>query len=344
LHRKLWALAAVALIAAACNRDEPVAAPTVTPTVTEAPPSPTEPPPPPVAALTGVELDEPLDRPVLAVKIDNAAAALPPQGLDAADIVFEEEVEGGLTRFLALFQSEDPEEIGPVRSGREVDADLLPEFDPVLAFSGAAHPVKNLLMEAEVPFYEEGQADDAFFRVPDRIAPHNLFAHTEQLWEAGEDQEVPVDPVFTFDEDTPFGGIETGTADLVFSAYSNAQWVWNDTAWERLQNGSPHVTAEGEVITAQNVVLMRIETAQGNRTDSAGNPTVALDVFGKGPAIVLRDGERFKAQWVKEDADSPLQWLDKDGDPLPLTPGSTWVELLDITADYSFRKVAKKTE
>ena len=340
----LWALAAVALLAAACNRSEPVAEPTVTPTVVTEAPSPTEPPPPPIAALTGMELDEELDRPVLAVKIDNAAAALPPQGLDAADIVFEEEVEGGLTRFLALFHSDDPEEIGPVRSGREVDADLLPEFDPVLAFSGAARPVKNLLEEAEVPFFEEGQADDAFFRVPDRKAPHNLFANTEQLWDAGEDQEIPTEPVFEFDQSTPMDGVQTASADLVFSPYSSAQWVWNDTSWERSQNGSPHVTADGDVITAQNVVLMRIKTAEGNRTDSAGNPTVALDVIGKGPAIVLRDGERFHAQWVKEGAESPLQWLDKSGDPLALAPGNTWVELIDVEADFTFRKVAKPTE
>lgn len=343
MRRMLWALAAVALIAAACTKDEPVAAPTVTPTVTEAP-SPTEPPPPPVAALTGIELDEPLDRPVLAAKIDNAAAALPPQGIDAADIVFEEEVEGGLTRFLALFQSEDPEQIGPVRSGREVDADLLPEFDPVLAFSGAAPPVKNLLEEAEVSFYEEGEAEDAFFRVDDRIAPHNLFAHTEQLWAQGEDLDMPEEPVFAFDETTPVDGITTGTASVVFSAYSSAQWTWNDTGWERQQNGSPHVTAEGEVITAENVVLMRIETAQGNRTDSAGNPTVALDVMGEGPAILLRDGERFKGRWEKEDADSQLRWVDKSGNDLALTPGSTWIELIDLEDEYSFRKSSKPTE
>ena len=235
MRRALCAVAVLGLLAAGCTKEEPpvvAASPSPSPSPTE---SPTPPPPPPVAALTGEELPEPIDRSVLAVKIDNASAAVPPDGIEDADIVFEEEVEGGITRFLALFHSKDPEEIGPVRSGREADVELLPPFQAVLAFSGAANPVQAMFREAGIPFYEEGEADGAFYRVPDRIAPHNLFAHTEQLWAQGEDIERLEEPVFTFDEATPASGRTASSVEVTYSPYANATWTWKPAkeSWER---------------------------------------------------------------------------------------------------------------
>lgn len=347
MRRMLSSLAILALLAGGCSKDQPVAAPSESATpvvVTEAPT--TEPPPPPIAALTGIELPEALERPIVAVKIDNAAAALPPEGLDAADIVIEEEVEGGLTRFLVLFHSDDPEEVGPVRSGREADADLLPAFSPVLGFSGADNSVKKLLSAADVSFFEEGEADGAFYRVPDRIAPHNLFAHTEQLFAAGDELPVPDKPVFAFDEQVPDGGRQTGSADLVFSSYASATWTWQDdkSNWAREQNGSAHVTAEGRQITADNVVVMRVETSVGNRTDSAGNPTVALDVIGKGKATVLRDGQAFTARWRKDSPEDQIEWLTNDGRPLALRPGQTWIEILAIDETLELHRKTSDVE
>ncbi|MPZ72829.1 MAG: DUF3048 domain-containing protein [Nitriliruptorales bacterium] len=333
----LCAISVLVLLVAGCTR-KPAAEPSETPTPTAAP----SPEPTPVAALTGEELDEPIERPILAVKIDNASAALPPDGLEAADIVFEEEVEGGLTRFLALFHSDDPEDIGPVRSGREVDADLLPPFQPVLAFSGAAKPVKGLLRRAGVLFFEEGEPDkETFYRVPDRRSPHNLFAHTEQLWEAGEDLAVPGEPVFTFDKATPDGGRQTAGARVVYSNFANADWTWNDkqNRWERVQNGSPHTTAAGDTLTADNLVFMRIKSGQGGRSDSAGNPTIELRVIGKGQATVLRDGQRFRARWTKRSAEDPLE-LASQRDPLALRPGTTWIQFVDQDGELTFRRNA----
>ena len=342
MRRMLCAVTVLALLVAGCTK-KPEPVPSEFPTPSETP-SPTE--PPPVAALTGVQLDTAIDHPVLAVKIDNASAALPPDGLEAADIVFEEEVEGGLTRFLALFHSDDPEEIGPVRSGREVDADLLPQYEPVLAFSGAANPVKGLLRDAGIRFFEEGEPDkETFFRVDDRLAPHNLFANTDKLWEAGEGLEAPEEPVFLFDEETPDGGTRAGSAHIEYSTFSNADWSWKarDGQWERLQNGSPHVNADGDVLTADNVVVLRIKTSAGNRRDSAGNPTVNLKVIGTGQATVLRDGQRFRARWSKDAADEPFELETADGEPLALRPGITWIQLLDLKGTLTFRKKPVKT-
>ena len=338
MRRVLCALAVLALLVGGCTKkEEPVAA---SPSPVEPSESPSPEPPPPVAPLTGEELDEQFERPVLAVKIDNASAALPPDGIEDADIVFEEEVEGGITRFLALFHSKDPEEIGPVRSGREADVDLLPQFKPVLALSGAARQVEKMFRDADITFFQEGEADDAFYRVPDRVAPHNLFADTEKLWAAGEDLPLPEEPVFEFDTSTPSDGKKAAQARMVFSNFADATWTYNGSKerWERDQNGSPHTTADDKTIAADNIVIMRVQSRQGNRKDSAGNPTVELDVVGKGQAVVLRDGESFKAKWSKDSPEEPLEFRTRDGDPLPLRPGQTWIEILPVGDKLELRK------
>lgn len=340
MRRILCALAALTLLVAGCSSDEPqvtVASPSATPEPTE---SPTPPPPPPVAVLTGQELDAPIDRPVLAIKIDNAPLALPPDGIENADIVFEEEVEGGITRFLALYQSDDPEEVGPVRSGREADVELLVPFRPVLGLSGAARVVQDMFREAGIPFFEEGEADDAFYRVDDRVAPHNLFATTEKLWAEGEDLEPLEDPVFDFGEEIPGGGRDVESVEVVFSPYVDATWTWADGQWEREQNGEPHETAAGDAVRADNVVVMRVQARQGNRRDSGGNPTLELDIVGKGKATYFRDGQEFKGRWSKDSREDQLVWMTRDGDEFPLKPGQTFIEILPVQDSMSTTKAA----
>lgn len=328
LRRALCALAALALLAAGCTRSEPVAAPSPSQSPTESP----SPEPPPVAPLTGVELPEAIDRPVLAVKIDNASAALPPDGLEDADMVFEEEAEGGITRFLALFHSTDPQEVGPVRSGREADADLLPPFNAVLATSGAAGRVKSMFRDAGLIFFEEGEADGAFYRVTDRVSPHNLFARTEPLWAQAEDLELLDETVQRFDEQAPSDGEDTETVQVTYSPYANAQWQWDSSKdhWEREQNGSPHATAQGRTVSASNVVVMRVQTSVGSRKDMAGNPTLDLKIVGKGRAVYFRDGQEFKGRWVKDAREEHIRWLDADNEPFAFRPGSTFVQVLPV--------------
>lgn len=338
LRRVLYALAVLALLAGGCSNEEPevAASPSESPSPTESP----SPEPPPVAVLTGEQLDEAVDRPVLAIKIDNAPAALPPDGIEAADIVFEEEVEGGITRFLALYHSQDPEDVGPVRSGREADVELLVPFRPVLALSGAARPVQTMFREAEVPVFEEGEADGAFHRVDDRIAPHNLFATTEQLWAQGEDLERLEEPVFSFSEDTPDGGSDVESVSMVFSPFADATWSWTGEEWERDQNGEPHVTAADEVVRADNVVVMRVKSRPGTRFDKSGNPTLELDVVGKGKATFFRDGREYKGRWEKDSREDQIVWLDKNGQDFPLQFGQTFIEILPVGDVLSSQKAS----
>ncbi|MGH8899949.1 MAG: DUF3048 domain-containing protein, partial [Egibacteraceae bacterium] len=177
------------LVAVGVHRLVPV--PVIFPGALHAASGSNAPPPAPLtesAPLTGLPVADPavLARPVVAVKVDNAAKARPQTGLDQADIVFEGLVEGGLTRFVALFHSVSPGTVGPVRSARDVDADLLPAFSSVLGISGAAPGTEARLREAGLRVLSEGQAPPgAFFRTGERRSPHNLFTRPLELWRAG---------------------------------------------------------------------------------------------------------------------------------------------------------------
>jgi len=333
VRRALCALVVLGLLAAGCTRqqEEPAATP---------PPSPTEAPspePPPVAPLTGEELDEAIERVVLAVKIDNANAALPPKGIEHADVVIEEEVEGGITRLLALFHSQVPEETGPVRSGREVDVDLLPAFQAPIALSGAANVVDRMFERAGVRVMEDDNHMDAFYRADDRVAPHDLMLNPQPLWDVAAEEELPVltEQAFAFDEETPDGGNDVSEAHLVFSPFANATWVWDggEQRFKRQQNATDHATADGDTVSSDNVVIMRVEKTPGSRTDAAGTPTVELEVIGRGQMLLLRDGEVFRGRWRKPSREDQIEFLDREGDPLPLRPGQTWIELLPTDAD-----------
>jgi hypothetical protein len=358
LHRLLAVLGIVALLAACGGEAAPIAEETPTPTpepTEEATPEP-EPEPEPtdepteepidaaLAPLTGLPLEDPeaVGRPVLALKIDNAPAARPQQHLHFADVVIEELVEGGTTRFIALYHSRDPGPVGPVRSGREVDADLLPAFQPVLGSSGAAPEVLALFRAADITSYAEGELSGAFFRDPERRAPHNVFANLQPLWDAAGDlppaaSPWPIGPADGI-EDAP----EATEVALRFPAHS-ASWTWDDDLgeWLREQGGAPHVVTVDEQLAAANVVVMLVDVRPGSRRDASGTPTVDIDVLGEGDALVLRDGRAIEARWRKESQSDQLEWLTADGEPLPLAPGRTWIELLPTDGGLDVTEVSR---
>lgn len=204
--RCLAAGLALALLVTGCSGSAAPSPPSSPSPPAAGSPSPT--PAGPTGALTGQPLPDPgaVRRPVLAVKVENSPAARPQSGLEAADIVFEEVVEGGATRFIALFHSRAPKEIGPVRSARLVDAEVLPAFTPLFAFSGGRPDVLSALRRADLPLIVEGAP--AYRRVDFRPSPHNLYASAPSMWdlEAAEDQ-PPARPAFRYSEDPPPGAV-----------------------------------------------------------------------------------------------------------------------------------------
>ncbi len=307
----------------------PAPSPTATPS-----PSPT--PQTFAAPLTGEELQDRsvLDRPVVAVKIENTSAARPQAGLDTADIVFEELTEGGVTRFLSLFQSEIPELVGPIRSGRPEDTAVLPAYDAMFFISGARPDVLNGLRAAGVDF--RGEDGTVLFREPSRRAPHNVFALGEELFEVATGEVPPAEPVgWRFEEDVPDGavacpapceddpGVEIRVA---MSPQSVTGFIYDADAgvYRREQGGTPQtVTGPGQV-GAANVLVLATRTRQEGCCDPAGNPLNVTATVGSGQALILRDGNLYVGKWAKAAPDEHVQVFGPDGQPFRFKPGPTW--------------------
>lgn len=323
--------ASLTLLAACSSSSEPQEAPSASPT--SATPSPR-----PVAVetcpLTGLPPREgqKINRVAVAVKIDNVDVARPQAGLDRADIVIEETVEGGLTRLMAIFQCDSAENVGPIRSARTSDGDLLRLLSgAVFGYSGAnpraIAPVRRTSRAALIAFDDSPQY---FRRDPGRAAPHDVMSSTATILKAGLARNRKLDAprtVFAYGEPKR-AGKKIRSASLSWSSYTSAVWSWKGRGWARTQNGSPDVLANGKRVVATNVVIMSITTRNSGLRDVLGNASPDDVVTGKGKVWVLRDGKVIVGTWKRANRANRMVLRDKAGNVLPLRPGRTWVELL----------------
>jgi Protein of unknown function (DUF3048) N-terminal domain/Protein of unknown function (DUF3048) C-terminal domain len=292
--------------------------------------------------LTGLPATNPAlaSRPALSIKVENVAAARPQAGLNSADMVTEELVEGGLTRLLVTYHSKDAPQVGPVRSVRPVDGLLLRQLGGGLfGFSGGAAGVLDVVQRtSDATFLSPAQAPGAYRRVSGRPAPHNLFTSTSALYEAGRSAGEPTPPaLFTYADAAPANARSVTVARLRFSPSSRASWEWRSgEGFVRFQDGTLHRLVDGSPVTTQNVVVMSVTIGRTKFVDVAGNPTPDVDVIGEGTAWVLRDGKLVTGTWRRPAASDPVQVLGTDGEPIPLHTGPTWVELLPSTERPSF--------
>ena len=337
-RRPIAALAAGVLTLGACSGpSRPVPAPPTTATPSTLSPSTTGPvaagPPSP---LTGLPAGDPttLSRPALSIKVDNAPAARPQAGLNDADIVTEELVEGGLTRFLATYQSSDAASVGPIRSGRLVDADLLKELGGgIFAYSGAAAGELAVIRASSGALLLTPDTGDAgFHRDVSRPAPSNLFTSTTELYRAALTRDpalIAPSALFTYAATVPVGTAATG-ATLTFSGSASAAWTWSPGTgmYTRVEDGSPHLLVGGAQVSATDVVILSVGVRASGYVDAAHNSVPAVIVIGSGPCWVLRDGIVEEGRWQRASPEVPVALVGADGQPLTLRPGRTWLELL----------------
>ncbi|MFR9729492.1 DUF3048 domain-containing protein [Saccharopolyspora sp. MS10] len=265
--------------------------------------------------------------PVLAVKIDNVPEARPATGLGAADLVVVEPVEGGLSRLIALFGAQRPPVVGPVRSARETDLDLLPQFGhPALAYSGAAPELLPRLDDAPLDAVRPEQLPGAFFRGEDRPLPHNLYVRPADLppgapW--AQQSRPRVGPA-------PAGGEPRESAQVDYRAASTGfTWSPQEHRWLVSMDGAPAVTTDGGRLGAGTVVLQQVEIRDSQLSDSKGSVTPHAQTVGSGRAVVLRDGQAFDARWSRPSPEAPTAYTTASGEPLPFAPGQVWVALTD---------------
>lgn len=318
------AVLVVAGVGFAATRDQPGVAPLPTAT-TAGPESPTPSPstskPPkakPVDPLTGGRVN---DRPVIAVKVENIAAARPQVGLSGADIVFVEEVEGAQTRLVAVYHSRFPDRLGPVRSARNTDVRLLPLFGkPGLVYSGANTRVQRNLDAASIVPISRSTRDHR------RIAPHNVFVDLAKIAKSARLR--PAQPIgWAFADKVDGGTAKVGTVktrvgnDRFRFDYDNGRYTvrWRG---ERYADGD-----SGAITRADNVVVMKVRNrADGNR-DVLGSASVLSETVGHGKVSIYRDGRRITGAWRRNKVSGPLRFRAADGEIIPLKPGQTWVAL-----------------
>lgn len=292
----------------------------------------TEPPPALTWPLTGVPVDDEaaLFRPALAVKIDNVQAARPQVGINQADLVYEERVEGGVTRFVAVFHSQDSQPIGPVRSGRSTEIAILSALNrPMFAWSGSNAFMAAEIQASNIVDVAHTPAADQYFRDGERTAPHNLFinGYVPMVDSHRADAGIPPESFAFRDVGAPLQGEAAGRVDLDFGGGSGGvpiSYGWTGDAWARSQNGSPHVDAAGEQVAPANVVVQFVEYA-GHPRDRR---LPVGQLVGEGEVWVFSAGQRVVGRWSKPSPEAVTQYLLPDGSPILLTPGRTWVALV----------------
>jgi Protein of unknown function (DUF3048) N-terminal domain/Protein of unknown function (DUF3048) C-terminal domain len=282
------------------------------------------PSPPRVSPFTGLPTD--LDAPVLGVKIDNAAVARPQSGLELADLIYVEPVEGGLSRLLAVYQSRFPLVVGPVRSTRLTDLQLLANFGrPALAFSGAAPEVGALVTRAPVLDVSELARSGNYRRDWRRKMPHNLYGNANLLRQGGA---PPRDIGFRFGPSPPGGHPIAATEVRYGAATIGVQWAPAEGRWVISMDGAPLTSASSPRPSAATVVLQRVPVRDTAVRDTFGSPSPFAATVGSGEAVVLRDGQAFTGSWSRPTPDAITTFTLPDGSPLTFAPGPVWVVLV----------------
>jgi hypothetical protein len=336
----LVAVAAVSVTVALLPASSPaparsVAAATVAPQpVVTARATPT--PPPPKGPLLDPFTGKPVKAlgPVLAVKIDNIVYARPQTGLQSADMVYVIPVEGGLTRFMAVYSSHIPPVVGPVRSARQSDLDLLRQFGkPAFAWSGATPHL--------VPFIERAPVVDlyalqvgGYYRGSNRVAPYNLYANTKQLLAEAHGASKAKDIGFRFGA-LPAGGKGTASYSVKYPAASYTfRWSAKDKRWLTWIDGAPAEATEGGQLGGSTVIIQYTQISTSRFEEYGGRPPYAKSV-GSGRAVILRGGKEYTVHWSRPTLNGGTTYTLPDGKRMLFAPGQVWVVLApDSHASY----------
>ena len=271
-------------------------------------------------------------RPALAVKVENDPIVRPQDGLNDADIVYEQEVEGGITRFIVVFQCTDSKRIWPIRSGRTSDPDVLTQFGTtVFAYADAANYVKNAVKKAgDIVDIRWEIERDAYQEDPAKDAPHQLYSSTKDLYKAAGKKIVGVGaPEMIYAYSETFPDVKSRSAKSVevnFSESSDVIWKYKGGVYERYHGSEQH-TSSGSPVTADNVLIQILDYEDSGHVDVVGNPVPEAQHIGEGKAYLLRDGKVISGKWNRPGPNGITHFTTKSGEPFLFKPGNTWVEL-----------------
>lgn len=334
------ALVLAGVVVAFVAQDDPEATPPTTTTVATTTVPTTL--PQPVAALTGLAGDygDRLSRPALVVKIDNGEPKARPQsGINEADVVYEERVEGSVTRLLAVFHSTDAAPVGPVRSARTSDIAIVSDLNrPYFAWSGANPTFARRIRSADVVDVGYDARPGEYYRERSRSAPSNLMLKSTAAVEvAGAEGSAPPPALFAFrSPGTSTAHLEDAVGvRITFGSRGGSapvEYRWNGSGWARTQSGTPHVDAAGVQVAPANVIIQFVDYIGTDVNDQFGNAIPEAQSVGEGEVWVLTGGGLsqpglVQGRWKKPSIEAVTTFTDVDGNPILLTPGRTWLAL-----------------
>ena len=341
----IFGLAAMFALSA-CGSDPVTEAISDTPEVIETPA---------IWSLTGLAgPDDAQLRPIIVVKVENNSIVRPQTGLDRADLIFEELVEGGATRFAAVFQSDIPDEIGPVRSVRHVDVSIAAPIADVFVFSGGAKKTMKFLgLELPTSMSQVREGAPGMNRKAGISAPNNLFLDTKQMLAAVAEYDTPTSGFFVpapMPADSPAptsstatvipAGRTVNTVEVAFSTLTGPNWKWNatDKLWMRNEGSKPFNNKDGSQFGTNNLVIIEIREMDAGYKGSTGGYVPRSLITGSGRGWVLSNGKAVEVKWNKPSIDAQMEVSDTNGNPFVMPTGRTWVELLPVetSGKYGF--------
>jgi hypothetical protein len=281
--------------------------------------------------LTGAPLDAASTDRVVAVKVDNSAEAGPPIGIQESELIIEAPVEGGITRLTAMFFENEPQVIGPIRSVRPVDADLLAPWRPLLVTTGGQKFVYREILAAGVEVLDDGT--DGLFQQIERRQPYHLVA-TIPLVEVEAGEGAPPGAALPFGDD-PLGGTAATSVQIPFSGVAEVEWQYNsdDDTYVRIVNGEdyqiyPQYDADLTGLDTDTVIVMMVAQRSAGYEDSAGAEVPTFDVIGFGEVMVFHGGEVRTGQWLRSAQADGWVFLDESGEQFTIPPGRAWLEIV----------------
>lgn len=283
-------------------------------------------------------------RPAVAIKVENDPAARPLSGLEDADVVYEEVVEGGITRFMVIYHCSESKRVGSVRSARFDDPKIALPFTRILAFSGSNTIVGRELKRQGMRTLVEGMKGTAFFRVPPgNPSVHSVFADTEKLRDfAPRKTTSPISGIFPVG-DVPGGARSAKIVTVNFEAGNTIEYRWKDDAWQRFEGGAKFMTRGGNQIAVPNLLVQEVRVDNSNKiVDIEGNPSPELGLVGKGRAVLFSDGKAQVGKWKIDKETDPPSFTANSGEDFKFADGPVWVELVpskkgEVKGKFSFK-------
>lgn len=311
-----------------------------------------------VNPLTGLQVEDEAQlaqRPI-AIKVSNSPEVRPQSGIGSADLVFEHFAEGGITRFTSVFYTHEPDMVGSVRSGRLIDLEIPAMYQALFGYSGSSAGVKDRIRHSDlfpdqIAAPDFGVGEPYFYRVPQggKAFEHTLFTDPAVLRDLAEERGINERPDFpmlmAFSDTVPAGGEPVNYFEINYlPGTCTAEWDYDPEGgiWGRSTLGATHTDAlTGEQITASNVIIVLANHVYADfweemiGSQSNWKLSIQIQVWGQGPALVFRDGQMYSGLWRRENRGDMLTFYHGDGNPLPLKPGNSWIQLVPLDTESS---------